>query len=395
MGYSVRIIKDSSGERVPFLLKDGLPVLQANLWRLLMRRGRCQSSTLGRELLEVSYLYRWADEKGIDLVARMDSGMGIPLSDSTDFREYLRRKRKADDGIVSAAVEQQRFGTVRHFLEWWMDTVLEGGGSVGKELSDRRYARIRDQRDRMSSWLVGPPADTSTKQGLPPDLREKFLRVIQPNNPANPWRQAVRLRNYVLFGFAIWLGLRLSELLLLKVHHLDIGSREPTVLIERNPDDPEETRLNAPLAKTLGRRVRIPQEMERLVRQYLRRSRPSMGSSTRHPFLFVAQGSGRALSKRAVQHAIEQFVALHPEFRGHLTPHILRHSWSDMMRSYLSSESKKRAIDPEFAKLLFNYLGGWTHGSEQSSRYSSGEIRRAADEVLIAAHSALFSAHAE
>lgn len=394
--YKVVLIKDQSGERVPFLIEaiSGLPVPEANQWRLLMRRARCQHGTLKREMLELSYLYRWAAERSIDLQDRMNAGQGIRMAESTDLIDYLRRNfmRPSEGDLhprVSPVVQQQRFATIRHFIGWWFDLVLDRL-PVSNKAGDLRYARIKDQRDRIMRWLEPPSGKSPSREGLTPSLRKKFLDVIRPDSGDNPWSYANRLRNYVVLALYFWLGLRLSELLLLKCHHLDVTPGRGTVLIERAPDDPEDPRHDAPEAKTLGRELPIPTSVSPYLREYLRRVRSKTGNAKRHPFVFVSYRDGAPLSKRGVQHILAQVRRRHPEFRGVLTIHVLRNCWSDMTRARLKEMVESKQIDSEFAKLLFNYLGGWSHGSAQSNKYSRGEIQRSANEALVEIHDELF-----
>lgn len=395
--YRVLLVTDHNGERVPFLLdkRSGIPLTEVNQWRLLARRGRCQHATLKREMLEISFLYRWAFDRGIDLQVRMNSGEGIRTSETTDLADYLRQnfteniQNSRVPRHVGRVVQQQRFATIRIFLTWWMDIVLERIPQDRKE-SHLRFVRIKEHRDRMLRWLDPPSGKSSSREGLTPTLRKRFLQVIHPDSPENPWNRNSRLRNYVMFALYIWLGPRLSELLLLKCHHVNLDRRRSTLLIERAPDDPEDPRADAPEAKTLGRELPIPDSLVRYLREYMRTVRPHIGAAKMHPFLFVAYPDGAPLSKRAVQHLLEQLRSRHPEFNEVLTVHVLRNCWADMMRARLREMVRNKEIDSEFAKLLFNYLGGWTHGSFQSDKYSSGEIRRTADEALISIHDEIF-----
>jgi integrase len=396
--FTVTVVKDASGERIPFLIDSdsGLPVPDANRWRLLRRRGKCQSSTLKKELLEVSYLYRWARGAKVDLADRVTRGIGILLNESTSLIEYLKqdfassRGKNVEAEHVSLAVQQQRFSTIRGYLCWWMDTSLERAVAT-EGISDAKYVRIKDQRDRMMRWLEPPPGSTRSRLGLTPLLRQRFIQVIHPESLENPWSPRVRLRNYVMFSTYFWLGLRLSELLAMKCHHADLSIKVPTLLVERMPDDPEDPRLDAPQAKTLGRQVPVPGSILKYLKLYIKGERPSIGHAKRHGFLFVSSQSGAPLSKRAVQHALKQLILRHPEFRGALTVHVLRHCWSDMLHQHFGHLVKEGQLDSEFAKLLFNYLGGWGHGSVQHARYSEAEIRRAADAALLRIHEEMFS----
>lgn len=397
--HFVRVLKDDTGERIPFLIDrtTGLPVLEANQWRLLRRRGACQSSTLKKELLEVSYLYRWARERGIDLVTRMNTGKGILLRESTDLIEYLKQDftQRKHQGLlpavhVSPAVQQQRFSTIRTFLQWWMDTVLERVEQTDSA-GDAKYIRVMDQRERMLRWLTSPSGSAGQREGLTPAQRKLFQEVIHPEHPRNPWSRETRLRNFVAFSIYFWLGLRLSELLLVKCHHIDVMARSPTLLVERHPDDVDDARSDRPEVKTLGRLLPVPAVVVPYLKRYIRNERGKVGTSKAHPFLLVAYPSGSPLSKRAVQHALAQLVSRFPEFRSVLTVHVLRHCWSDMMHRHLSDMVRQGRLDSEFAKLLFNYLGGWSHASTQHAKYSHAEIRRAADEALLGIHHEMFS----
>lgn len=393
----LKLVADPSGERIPFLLdrQTGLPVSSANRWRLLARRGKCQGSTLAREMLCVGYVYRWAAENSIDLNERMAKYEGIRLEESVGFLAYLKQAFTEGELTgpvalhVSHAVQRQRIEIARSFLSWWFDLQLSRA-ALDRKISDARYSRLRDQKERMFRWMVAPPASSVPREGLPRTLRERFVEVIKPDAEVSPWRPHTRLRNYLILSLYFWTGLRLSELLALKIHHLDLDSNPPTLLVERTPDDPEDCRWDKPQAKTLGRKITLPSQEADSLREYVRRHRHHFGVARTHPFVFVSQPHGKPLSKRAVQHLLSEVVRKHKEFEGLLTVHVLRHCWSDMMHDHLGRLVKAGKIDPEFSRLLFNYLGGWSHGSFQSSRYSQAQIRLAADQALLAIHDDMF-----
>jgi len=324
----------------------------------------------------------------------MSTFEGIRFAESLGFLEYLKwdytKRDSAPALYVSPAVQKQRVEVARSFLGWWFDLELERV-ALDLKISDARYARYKDQRDRMLGWMVAGQGICAQRVGLTPELRQKFVEVIHPDAKGNPWRPHTRSRNYLMLSLYIWTGLRLSELLALKFHHLEFNERPPTFLVERTPDDPEDDRWDRPQAKTLGRRITLPSAVSQSLREYVRRVRPHVGNARKHPFVFVAQPSGRPLSKRAVQHALSELTKKYPEFEGKLTIHVLRHCWSDMMHTHLKRQVEAGRVDSEFSKLLFNYLGGWSHSSEQSSKYSLAEIRRAADRALLAIHEEMFA----
>lgn len=82
--YKIRNCIAATGEHIPFLIDalSGLPLARPNTYILVMRRDRCQSSTLRSDLDDLAILYAWAKSCDIDLDLEMDSGRGLSQAQS-------------------------------------------------------------------------------------------------------------------------------------------------------------------------------------------------------------------------------------------------------------------------------------------------------------------------
>lgn len=116
----------------------------------------------------------------------------------------------------------------------------------------------------------------------------------------------------------------------------------------RRADDPEDPRKDQPLVKTRDRKIPLSPGLCKLTHEYITNTRRATEGARRHPFLFIAMGTGAPLSLSAVN-AI--FAELRNAFNGEfdaITPHVLRHTWndrfSDMMDTLKVSEAEEERM---------------------------------------------------
>jgi integrase len=91
---------------------------------------------------------------------------------------------------------------------------------------------------------------------------------------------------------------------------------------------------------------------------------------------FLSSRGGKSLVIRTVNNMIEQVIQRHPEFKGHLTVHVLRHTYNDM----LSERAKALGLSGADEKQVRNYLNDWNPQSNQGDEYrnvtfESGRLR--------------------
>jgi integrase len=254
---------------------------------------------------------------------------------------------------------------------------------------------IRKHRPR---GLKRQPGDDADLRSPPSDLIDKFMAVGSVNDPRNPFKSPdVRLRNAVLFGLLRFTGMRIGEVLSLRLDQIDLGN-EPMVWVRRNQDDEGDPRRYQPVAKTKERLLPIPQALANQIDHYIMRVRAKIGPARRHPYLLVTHHMGSAwgqpLSLSAVGARIfdsmrkvdPAFACVHPHaFRHHfnyeLSVQIDRHNAqvrSAQGRTRDSSISEARELD---IRAFLNGQRSKTSGAVYNRRHIREASDRAARQI--------------
>jgi hypothetical protein len=144
-------------------------------------------------------------------------------------------------------------------------------------------------------------------------------------------------------------GFRRGETLKVYVTDVNVRGRTPTMRIVRRPGDPNDTRAIEPAVKTLGREVPLQREIAAMLNTYIQLHRSKFPNAEDSPFLFLSD-EGKPLSLRMVNYVFAQIVRRFPAFNGLLTPHVMRHSYNDM----LSKAARENGLDND----AFKALGG-------------------------------------
>ncbi|HIC8497237.1 TPA: tyrosine-type recombinase/integrase, partial [Escherichia coli] len=94
-------VSHRSGDLLPILLDgDGLPIPSPN--EFLLSRRNLSTNTLIRNLRELSVLYRWLEDRQIDLRARLKIGTLFTEAEfSGGLIEFLRKDMESEDKVVS------------------------------------------------------------------------------------------------------------------------------------------------------------------------------------------------------------------------------------------------------------------------------------------------------
>jgi integrase len=179
-------------------------------------------------------------------------------------------------------------------------------------------------------------------------------------------------------------GLRIGELLSLRVEDVDLGRDEFRII--RRPDAPDDPRRRQPLVKTNGRLEPLL-EVSELTEDYMFRLRARIPGARAHPFLFVDVRNGRPLSTSAASKVFRQLgraIGLQKGF----SPHVLRHTWNDLFSEHMDREH----VPEELEKRMRNHLQGWSDDSAAAATYTRRHVREAAAKALASMHARLFPA---
>ncbi len=376
MPKSIRIdrVVFESGERFSVLLgDDGLPVVLPMRYVVLVLRQKNQWRTIDATLRAIRWLYVWCIEKEIDLENRLRYGPELTSFDLASFAQYIRMGRPDTKVVASlgrnenaplGATINRTLDWVAAFLTWAMETQRRGEFAK-KVLSPGATPAVVLGRQRL------PKGAVPYKKGISETGFIALMDAAKPSAKNNPFLKN-KLRNYAILRLMFETGLRRGECAALYVSDVETRAGQYTVSIFRRPDNPLDSRVDAPTPKTLERVIPITEDLARIIIEYT----VSHRGRTRHPYLFTSRKRGTPLGMDAYNHIFEMFRGVHPDL-AKLTSHDARRTFNDRFFRKLSEAN----VDPDSIASLQNYICGWTVGSHQGQGYARGAIEAKAMEI--------------
>lgn len=395
-----------SGERF-VLLKDrqsGIPDPWTTRYVVGPRRTKERAiKTIERSLYSISLGLQWAHVRGIDLDARLDSLELFSSEEMDDLVHWLRLGRATDRRrrkrkVVLADTAYTRVMDVRSYFSWRAELALHR-----IKVSDGRYGdasrKLEDWKVLLGNKIRGGGGGERKKKGLTDDLRKRFLEIIDPGHPNNPFEARHRRRNYALLLCYYKLGLRRAETLVVKAEDLMLAGSKPYIAIHGRPDDPKDPRPDQPSVKTADRVLHVDAALLGALMDWLlsRGDRRLYADARKHAFVFVAE-NGQPLSGRTVYDLFVIIRKTFPEFGPDFSPHTLRHDWNDRFSEHCDSVRKAeegRNVDPDRSMTharetsLRNYLMGWKKSSKTGAHYTERFTQEQAQEISLQLQRAL------
>ncbi len=226
-----------------------------------------------------------------EFIERIVREMRIRFYQSRSIKSYRNAVRRFLEWIDAPPAEATR-EDVCAYLEHLVDEGL-GSAAVGVEL-----AAIRTCFDKLSGTAITAGMMTPRRPKRLPTIltTEEIVRLLDA---------APRRRDKMLLGLMYATGVRVSEVVRLKVGDIDLARR---VLMVREGKGRKD------------RQVMVPEFLEPLLRRRV------LGAPTRY-FLFPGSSEGRHLSSRAAQRTMEHVVRL-SGIAKHATCHTLRHCFA-------------------------------------------------------------------
>lgn len=417
VGYRVKTIKLESGERLPLLLskETGIPLWDATLFILTtLRATNLAANTLEQAARAVMVAHQIFSYLSIDLNDRMLKGRLLSLGEIealvkfaalrqeeldslletqttqtktaqvVSFKKMARRAVSKMPKVVNSETKTIRLIYIRNYIEW-----LVSGRRLKLDVQHKHYEALNEAaRVVVGSINARMPEQgykSSSRQGVSSEVRARILEVIKPDSPDNPWKNKhVRARNQLIFLWLLFLGIRNGELL--SIYAQDVNLRSGEVVVVRRPDNPEEVRQNAPLVKTRGRLLALGPELSELTRAYLIGLRSKIKGARRHPYLFVATGTGAPLSKSALNKLFRELRAQVPGLPDDLSPHVLRHTWNDDFSALMD----ERGVPPEEEEKMRRQAMGWSPKSKMAATYTKRHVQRKSNEASLAMQAKTF-----
>ncbi|KPX26135.1 tyrosine-type recombinase/integrase [Pseudomonas ficuserectae] len=410
--YAVKMIVLGSGERLPVLiaLATGAPLFEPSVYVVSeIRATNRASNTIDQVLRSIMVLQLFLDSRQIDIEQRIREGGVFRLNELDDLVRHCRRpvadqlkcnsippshqtiRRSAAESVrlvqrqfapteVAGHTAANRIRVIRDYLDWlvryrmarYHSGAAEGEGLWNEWTSCKAALDARLPRHKGRNTI-------GQREGLQPDVAERLLSVTSPTSPENPWKgEGTRIRNALLVRWFYELGLRRGEVLNVKISDINFQSDDLTVV--RRADDPQDPRKDQPLVKTRDRKIPLSPSLCKLTHEYITNTRRATEGARRHPYLFIAMGTGAPLSLSAVN-AI--FAELRNTFDGEfdaVTPHVLRHTWNDRFSDIMNNAKVSEAEEER----MRSFLMGWAPTSKTSVNYTRRHVRLKAQQVSLA-----------
>lgn len=397
-----RVKYESSGERYSLLTgSDGLPLWYPTLFATSQLRNAAKApNTIEAHLNAIKLLFEWTNSNEIDLKQSFSTMKFLTVEQIESLCSYLKQDRSQRVKsnaipIIMAKKERNRasltqrktvakqtyyirISYITDYLEWFAKRVLsERKIIISREISHLISQMIRSLKARRPTRSVN---QRNATRGLSEAQRELLLSFCDPKYPNSPFSSKTRERDSLLVDILYQTGIRLGELLSIKIS--DLNFQENTLLIARRHDDVDDPRIKQPVAKTLDRLLPLSRNLSQRIHDYILRHRSLVKGANRHEFLFVTYKSGphcgTPLSTSAIYSIINR-VTSNIDCLSELTPHVLRHTWNDRF----SEKADEQGLDQAEEEKLRSYLMGWKEGSGTSATYTRRHIEKEAHKVSL------------
>ena len=231
----------SRNQTLPILINDktNLPEYLPLVYTIVNLRGQSFNTKI-KHLLSIKILYSYLSLKKIDLNRIDDVNFIIDQIDGLCTwiynREYLSVKKRFE---VSNAHFDIQLRSIRRFLEWYF---------IRTKCTDNQRRIIIA---KLSINLIHNPPKIREYKVLSSDELERIRNITYINSENNPFPIDLRLRNYLIIEILIQCGLRIGELLLIKIEDIKISDEGNHYLEVKNREsDSEDTRKHKPSIKT-------------------------------------------------------------------------------------------------------------------------------------------------
>lgn len=397
MGYQIVEIR-INGARRKVLVQEHVPVYYPNLYVTLEQSARALN-TQQKYLEHIGLFEGFLEYESVDLLVRLeerpqsryltDNEISRFVADAALNKSTLNKKY-TDVRLLPAAYAtvgkihaQQRLEAVRDYLKFLYDKLGdEATRDAAVDDLERRFNRkIKSARP---AWKKNR---NDEMKGLSHQERDRLLEVMHPDGSENPFaNEALKLRNYIILLLGLELGLRRSEMLLVKISDIRWHSRELLVVNLENEDI--DLRTLAPQFKTHERMLQMGDELIWALQTYAdtcRVSKKGLSKAKKHPFLLVShrRNEGGPLSIKALDGVLPRVGKVVPELE-HVHLHVLRH---DAVYTLLESMRKELEIlTPEdrttTVQKVLTYAFGWSPESNMPSLYGAKFWKEEADKAM-------------
>ncbi|HHK8521123.1 TPA: tyrosine-type recombinase/integrase [Vibrio parahaemolyticus] len=389
MGYKAKVwrIEDNGERAVVVVDEQGIPHDQISRYLLGKRNDRATKTVLnlGKNICQ---LYRWSDYIGVDIEERIKTGLIFGITEIDSLVSYLSKNQRqlkkqkedkeSDDsvlafaGYVSAGVLTQKIDAVREYFTWLGQLAVEK-----RLITDPYYTAIapaiKDLNDALDARKVS--GITKKRIGLTDKEQQFLLSITHPEHPENPFESRTRVRNHLIFKMLLLCGVRLGELMALRINNCHLLGDTPYIRFGQNLTKESDPRSVPPEAKTLPRNIYLTTELAADLDSYIMNERKARGKIARKapPYVFLnTLTAPTPMTDGAFYHMCKLLCEKFPKQLNNLHPHRLRHTFNDNLAIAFGDSLESE----EFLKLQ-RWANGWGDDSKQGIdyTYNSTEIR--------------------
>ena len=399
MGYQV-IEHVVNAARRKLLVQDLIPVYYPNLYVTFELSGKALETTK-KYLEHLAIFEEFLAFSSINLISRIeqrpksqyltDGELSRFVSDAGFSKETLAKKyagmrlHPTAYRSVGKIHAKQRIEAVRDYLAFLYE-------KLGDCLT--RYEAVDDVKRRIDRKIKATsPGWKKTRidkmKGLTNWERNRLLVVMHPDSAENPFAdKSIKLRNYIILLLGIDMGLRRSEMLLIKISDIHWHSRQLSVVnLEDESIDP---RTMAPQFKTHERMLVMSDDLYEAISQYeskfrYRKNHTGTSQARKHPFLLVAhrRNEGKPMSIKALDGVFPRVGEVVPKLT-HIHPHVLRHDAVYTMLESMREDLEKLTPEDRTTQVqkTLTWMFGWSCESNMPGRYGVKFWKEEADRSL-------------
>jgi len=399
VGYQV-IEQVVNAARRKLLVQDLIPLYYPNLYATFELSGKALDTTK-KYLEQLAVFESFLAFSSIDLISRLekrptsqyltDNEISRFVSDAGFSKETLVKKYSGVPlhptayKTVGKIHAKQRLEVVRDYLVFLYDKLGDHSTRPeGIEDVQRRFNRkIKAASPGWKKTRIGEVKGLTTRE------RDRLLEIMHPQSAENPFADAaIKLRNYIILLLGLDMGLRRSEMLLIKTSDIQWHSRQLAVVnLEDEGIDP---RTMAPQFKTRERMLLMSDELYEAVSEYeskYRYRKPHKGSSQarKHPFLLVShrRNEGKPMGIKALDGVFPRVGKVAPELT-HIHPHVLRHDSVYTMLESMREELETLTPEDRTTQVqkTLTWMFGWSPESNMPSLYGAKFWHEEADKAM-------------
>lgn len=378
---AMKVVPRTDGVLHPVLMRGGVPLVLPNLWVDDLSL-TARFNTLKSYLRDVQDLYRWSETAGVNIHEAFADLRGLSPAALKSATAYMSTKRNG--GLASQSSCARKAQALRSFFSFSFDYFMakEALGLLEQRQCERNRAALLAKVDKYLVMRGRLGEVTRHTEGLQEDQVAALETALNPASDINPFvSMGLRVRNYCIWRTMLATGARRSEIVLLELDDLELGSR-PTITIRRPLLASANRRRDGASLKTQQRTLPIRRGLAELLETYIEDWRVDQ-VRPRHPSaaLFLSTRDGRRLFSTSVNHVLSRAstAAISAGLFQRVHPHCLRTTAMNALSRKARDGSGR--LDASFRDQL-TYFAGWSPRSEMPLTYTREALSEALGMLL-------------